>query len=117
MRKHIVQPSGIGTVSANSNDQKESDDSNQMKKTQIGSDNNNVNIEILKIEEVNAEDISNDNDAWWKYSAPGPSHKNEEWKSKVLCKVQALYEKILILGNKKILTLQLYQGSFSLQVW
>ena len=50
-----------------------------MKEIQIVSDNSNVNqIEILEIEEVNANDISNDKDTWWKHSTPGPSPKIEE---------------------------------------
>ena len=66
-------------IGTNSNHQKESDDSHEMKEIQIVSDNSNVNhIEILEIEEVNANDISNDKDAWWKHSTPGPSFKIEE---------------------------------------
>ena len=69
-------------IGTNSNHQKESDDdSHEMKEIQIFSDNSNVNhIEILEIEEVKADNISNDKDAWWKHSTPGPSPKNEEWK-------------------------------------
>ena len=47
-----------------------------MEETQIGSDNGSADkIEILNIEEVNIDDISNNKDACWKHSAPGPSHQ------------------------------------------
>ena len=41
-----------------------------MEEIQIGSYNGRSDGEIHKIE-----DINQDKDAWWKHSAPGPSHK------------------------------------------
>ena len=63
-----LQPSGTGTISENSNVQNESDE--KLEEIQIGSYNGRTDVEIHKIE-----DINQDKDAWWKHSAPGPSHK------------------------------------------